>query len=139
MPESVIHARLVKAIITYAERELGSLINISVREDGVQPMRGERPPRVAGYVPDVFVTDVPTTTTLIGEAKTQQDLESEHSRRQISAFLSYLAKTPRGVFALSVPLAAGATARRLLAELNTPFASAATRTVVLDGVGSPDQ
>ena len=132
MPESATHAALVQAVILYAEREFGNLADIAVREDAVRPLRGERPPRIEGYVPDVFVTDVPTTTTLIGEAKTQQDIETDHSRQQISAFLSYLSKTPRGIFVLSVPLAASATARRLLAEINEPFAAAATRTIVLD-------
>ena len=132
MPESAAHAALVQAVILYAEREFGSLADIAVREDAVRPMRGERPPRIEGYVPDVFVTDVPTTTTLIGEAKTQQDIETDHSRRQIFAFLSHLSKTPRGIFVLSVPIAAGATARRFLGEINEPFVDAATRTVVLD-------
>ena len=132
MPESAAHASLVQAVILYAEREFGGLADIAVREDAVRPLRGERPPIIEGFVPDVFVTDVPTTMTLIGEAKTQQDIETDHSRRQISAFLSYLSKTPRGIFVLSVPLAARATARRLLAQLNEPFAGATTRTVVLN-------
>ena len=132
MPESAAHAGLVQAVIVYAETEFGDLAEFAVREDAVHPVRGERPPKIEGYVPDVFVTDVPTTKTLIGEAKTQQDIETDHSRRQISAFLSYLSKTPRGIFVLSVPLAAGATARRLLAQLNEPFAGATTRTVVLN-------
>ena len=132
MPESAAHAALVQAIILYAGREFGDLADIAVREDAVHPVRGEGPPRIESYVPDVFVTDVPTTTTLIGEAKTLQDIETDHSRRQIFAFLSYLSKTPRGIFVLSVPMAASATARRLLAEINEPFADATTRTIVLD-------
>ena len=132
MPESAAHASLVQAVILYAEREFGSLADIAIREDAVRPVRGERPPKIEGYVPDVFATDVPTTKTLIGEAKTQQDIETEHSRRQIVAFLNYLSETPRGIFVLSVPLVASATARRLVAELNEPFAGAATRTIVLD-------
>ena len=132
MPESATHAGLVQAVILYAECEFGDLADIAIREDAVRPVRGERPPKIEGYVPDVFVTDVPTTTTLIGEAKTQQDIETDHSRRQIFAFLSYLSKTPRGIFVLSVPMAAGGTARRLLAEINEPFAGAATRAIVLD-------
>lgn len=132
MPESATHAGLVQAIILYAEREFRSLADIAIREDAVRPVRGERPPKIEGYVPDVFITDVPTTTTLIGEAKTRHDVETDHSQRQIFAFLSYLSKTPRGIFVLSVPLAASATARRLLAELNEPFVGGATQTVVLD-------
>jgi hypothetical protein len=133
MPESVIHAALVQAVVAFAERELGALADIAVREDAVRPLRGERPPRIAGYVPDVYATDVPTKTTLIGEAKTKADLEREHSRRQITAFLRYLAQTSGGILVISVPLVAAVTARRLLTELKTPFASAATRTIVLNG------
>ena len=132
MPESATHAGLVQAIVRYAKREFGGLADVAVREDAVRPLRGEKPPRIEGYVPDVFITDVPNTTTLIGEAKTRQDLETDHSRRQIVAFLSYLSKTPRGIFVLSVPMVAGATAQRLLSELNEPFACAPTKTVVLD-------
>jgi hypothetical protein len=133
MPESATHASLVQAVIMFAEREFGAFVEIAVREDAVRPMRGERPPRIEGYTPDVHATDVPTTKTIVGEAKTQRDLETDHSRRQIAAFLRHLSNTPGGVFVLAVPLAAGATARRLLAELNAPFVNATTRLVVLDG------
>ena len=132
MPESSAHARLVRAIILYAEREYEGLTNLAVQEDAVRPLRGERPPKVEGYVPDVFLTNVPTTMTLIGEAKTQKDLETDHSRQQISAFLSYLSKTPQGVFVLSVPSVAVATARRLVSETSRSFPESTTRTVVLD-------
>ena len=132
MPESAAHADLVQALIRFAESELGDIANISVRDDSVRPIRGERPPMIEGYVPDVFARNVPTSVTLVGEAKTRQDLERHHSRRQISAFLSYLSNTPQGIFVLSVPPVAGATARRLLSKLNQPFLAAGTRTVVLD-------
>ena len=132
MPESDTHATLVQAVILYAEREFGSLADIAVREDSVRPLRGERPPIIEGYVPDVFVTDVPTTTTLIGEAKTQRDIETDHSRRQIFAFLRYLSNTSRGIFVLSVPLLASAMARQLLVELNEPYVGSPTRIIVLD-------
>ena len=132
MPESATHASLVQALIVYAEREFGSFAQVAVQNDAVRPLRGERPPKIEGHVPDVFVTDVPTTMTLIGEAKTQRDIDTEHSRQQIFAFLSYLSKTPQGIFVLSVPFGAGAMARRVLAQLNKDFADATTRTVVLN-------
>ena len=134
MPESATHAGLVQAIIDYMEREFGTLAEIAVREDVVLARRGERPPRVGGFVPDVYATDVPTTRTLIGEAKTQRDLETDHSRQQIEAFLSYLAQTPNGVFVLSVPLPAGATARRQVAELGMRVPESETQVIVLDGI-----
>ena len=135
MPESATHADLVTEIINYAVRELGDLNGIAVRSDAVRPVRGERPPRVGGYTPDVYATDVPTTRTLIGEAKTRADLENDHTFRQLRAFLQHLALTPDGVLVLAVPLAARATARRLVAklcqELGTP-----PRVVVLDDAAS---
>jgi hypothetical protein len=136
MPESATHAELVQALLAFAQQELGSLAELAVREDALRPLRGERPPRNHGYVPDVYATNVPTTSTLIGEAKTRADLETEHSEKQISAFLRYLAQTPSGIFVLGVPLSAGATARRLVGRLNAPFAEAQTRTVVIDGASA---
>ena len=133
MPESATHADLVQTIVRYAERRFDGLGNIAVLEDAVRPVRGERPPKIEGYVPDVFVTDVPTTITLIGEAKPQRDVETEHSRRQIAAFMNYLSKTPNGIFVLSVPLAAGPTARRVLSQVSRSFPDAGTEIIVLDG------
>ena len=104
MPESARHARLVQAIVAHAERRLGKVADILVRDDAVRPLRGERPPKLAGFMPDVYATDVPTTKTLVGEAKTRTDLETQHSRAQISAFLEYLAYTPGGLFVLAVPV-----------------------------------
>lgn len=134
MPESASHASLVAALVGFAESELGALASLAIRDDAVRPIRGERPPRVNGYVPDLYATDVPTTATLIGEAKTRADLETKHTREQITAFLVYLSQTPNGIFALSVPLTAAATARRMLSQLKAPFDDSGTRTFVLDGL-----
>ena len=118
--------------MTYAGREFGSLSELAVRDDALRPYRGERPPRIAGYTPDVFVVDVPTTMTLIGEAKTHKDVENDHTRRQLLAFLDYLSNTPNGFFVLSVPFGAGAAARRLVDEASGSFSGAGTRAVVLE-------
>jgi hypothetical protein len=134
MGETALHAGLVEALIAYAETEFGGLANLALRDDAVRPIRGERPPRINGYVPDLFATDVPTTATLIGEAKTKADLETDHTRTQIHAFLAYLSQTPNGIFVLSVPLSATATARRLLSQLKEPFPEGQTRTIVIDGI-----
>ena len=132
MTESLTHATLVRAVIAFAEREFGAIADIAVRDDSLRPIRGERPPRIEGYTPDVYATDVPTTKTLLGEAKTKADLETDHSRRQIAAFLRYLAHTPGGMFVLAVPFTVGATGRRMVAELNAPFTNSATQIVVLN-------
>lgn len=96
MPESAKHARLVRAILDFIDRDFQSLTEIAIRDDASAPFRGERPPSVGGFVPDVYATDVPTTVTVIGEAKTRPDLETLHSQTQIAAFLAYLKLTPGG-------------------------------------------
>lgn len=137
MPESATHADLVTAIIAFATHELGGPDGIVVRDDAVRPFRGERPPRIGGYTPDVYATDVPTTRTLVGEAKTCADLENDHTRRQLNAFLEHLVHTPGGTLVLAVPLAARATARRLVAEVIRELAGRPPRVVLLDGA-APD-
>ena len=113
MPESSTHVALVQSIVQFAIREFGALADIAVREDAVRPIRHEKPPRIDRYVPDVFVTDVPTTRTLIGEAKTLKDIETDHTRRQVSTFLTYLCRRPLAVSSFSASHFKGA--RRLSA------------------------
>ena len=96
-------------------------------------MRGERPPPIGGFVPDVYAIDVPTTVTIVGEAKTRRDLETAHSQAQIAAFLDFLSVTANGVFILSVPLTAGATARRIVqASHHRSRRGDTTQVIVLD-------
>jgi len=134
MAESSVHAGLVKGMVDFVGRELGDLKNIAIRDDSVQPLRGERPPRIGGFVPDLYASDVPTTRIIIGEAKTRIDLETLHSEQQISAFLEYLSKSPNGAFLLAVPLNAAATARRILGELSSALTGHPVRTIILDGI-----
>ena len=135
MPESERHARLVKAIIAHLEKRLGPTSEIMVRNDSVRPLRGERPPKLPQFIPDVYATDVPTTKTVIGEAKTARDLETDHSHRQIASFLEHLAHTPNGLFILAVPPDRKARARWLLAELAGPLEGNVPETEVIDDSG----
>lgn len=63
----------------------------------------DRPPRIEGFMPDVFASDVPETFRILGEAKTPADLESERSLRQIAVFLDHLALRQSATFYLAVP------------------------------------
>ena len=135
MPESTRHARLVKAIIFHLEKRIGTLTEIMIRDDSVRPLRGERPPRLPRFMPDVYATDVPTTKTMIGEAKTARDLETDHSHKQIASFLEHLSHTPNSLFILAVPHNRKARARWLLAELVRPLEGSVPETEVIDDSG----
>lgn len=131
MPESAQHARLVRAILARLETHLGPLANIMVRDDSLSPFRGERPPPLPRFVPDVYATDVPTTRIVVGEAKTAKDLERDRSHEQIASFLEYLTDTPGSLFILAVPLDCAPRARNLLREL-APGVGVTPATEVID-------
>ena len=134
MPESAAHARLVRTILEFINRNFAPLSEIAVRDDSSSPVRGERPPLISGFVPDVYAVNVPTTMTIIGEAKTRRDLETTHSQAQIIAFIQYLSTLSDGVFVLSVPLVAGAATRRTIEAANRVIPSPSTRIFILDGI-----
>ena len=135
MPESATHASLIEVMVDYVNREFCELDNVSLYVDSAAIKSTGMPPRIGGYVPDLFARDVPQTRILIGEAKTRRDLETERSRQQLHAFLEYLSQTPSGIFVLCVPTIARVTARVLLNSINVSFPSSETIVVVLDPSG----
>lgn len=76
-----------------------------------------RPPSIAGYRPDAFVLGGAQRTTIVGEAKTANDLDSEHSRRQLEAYIAYLSTFSDGVLVVSTQWQARRTAMSLLKRL----------------------
>lgn len=134
MSESVQHIRLVQAILAYVRREFANLTALAIFDDTAEPTRGEKPPRIYGYVPDVYAVNVPPTTTIIGEAKTRSDLETQRSRAQIAGFLDFLSVKANGVFILAVPFSAAATARTVVTTAQRGLRPSETRVVILDGI-----
>ncbi len=63
----------------------------------------DRPPMIGGFTPDLFAAEIPETFHVLGEAKTQGDLVSDRSARQISAFLDHLTLRPSSCLYLAVP------------------------------------
>lgn len=77
----------------------------------------ELPQKVNGYIPDVFASDVPFTFHIIGEAKTHGDIVSQHSKKQVRAFLDFLSVYSNSVFYLAVPVFSQPKANQLLNEI----------------------
>lgn len=75
---------------------------------------GDRPRAIEGFVPDVFAGTSPVTFTLLGEAKTQADLDTKHTRSQLEAFLRFLQWEQEPHFVMAVPILLVPTARRLV-------------------------
>ena len=76
-----------------------------------------RPPLIAGYRPDAFIAGAVNRTTIIGEAKTELDLDSVHTVLQLEAYVDYLEKQPIGVLVVSTEWRARRTAKSLVKRL----------------------
>jgi len=134
MPESSQHLRLVEALVSYIEVRYEPLKSLIIFCDLPSTVGGDRPPRCGGFAPDVYATDAPATVTVIGEAKTAEDLVTEHSRQQVQAFLEYLTYQKSGVFILAVPPFCSPTARIVVESAKRAVAlkSSQIETVILD-------
>ncbi len=117
MADSLLHLRLVRLVIEHVERVYTVSHQVAVFHDLPGLLGCDKPPRIDGFVPDVYAVDAPTSIVILGEAKTEPDLLTDHSRRQLEAFLRYLGHQERSVFLLAVPWQASATARNLMSKL----------------------
>lgn len=130
MPESSTHRDLVNRLVREVSSAMGGG-TVVCRVDGVHSL-GIAPPVLYGHRPDVFAFDL--HTRVIGEAKPPSDLESERSRRQLHAFISYVAENPSHHLVLAVHWETSVTAKGILRRLATQSPDLGTRLHVSDGV-----
>jgi hypothetical protein len=135
LSESSKHAELIQVIIRYIKREHGHLTALGILDDTARPLHAEKPSRIAGYVPDVFAFDAPMTVVIVGEAKTANDLESEHSLNQIRAYMSYLGQQHSGIFILAVPWQATRRAHTIVESLRSRTGAQSISAIILDDLG----
>lgn len=134
MPESLQHSRLVTETIAFIRTEFGDRYAVTILDDLQSAIGAEKPPRIDGFVPDVYAQDAPVTFAVIGEAKTAADLETDHTKRQLIAYLRHLELQPLGVLVLSVPWQARATASRLVKRCRKIVGSRTSKCVIVDDV-----
>ena len=65
------------------------------------------------YRPDVYAVERESRRTIIGEAKTADDIDNNHTRRQLAAYFEHLAQSPSGEIWMAVELMSGGTAHRV--------------------------
>lgn len=100
--ESAQHIRLVERLIGEIKARHAAARNLMILADH-REFGEDRPGMMGGHLPDVFARDLPESFRVIGEAKTSLDLESERSKKQISAFLDDLSVYPNASFYLAIP------------------------------------
>lgn len=134
MPESIQHVRLVEKTIEYIHVYIGVGYSFSVLHDLPASLGADKPPRIEGFVPDIYAQDTPATLTVIGEAKTANDLATAHTERQLLAFFRHLETQPRGILVIAVPWVTRAAASSLLKRCWREASCCRSEFVVVDDV-----
>ena len=103
MPESSIHNSLVIAMsnwiaINYCDGDHGSIL-VDKPENTLE----SKPPKIFGYIPDVYAKGCSICGLIVGEAKTAKDIERTHTEHQIKAYLEHCKLVDDAVFVIAVP------------------------------------
>lgn len=117
MSEGYVHTVLVQQIVEHFRAGLGAHLDLMLI-DVPGTRSSDKPPRIGRYTPDVWAKA--KREIYIGEAKTAADIDTPHTRAQLSAFLEHIALSPKGShFTLAVPAFIAAHARMLVSEITT--------------------
>ena len=117
MPESKEHSELVAVLRNYIAKNYCDGEKIRVLTDSMDIKSFTRPPSIAGYIPDAYVSLNMRGGIVIGEAKSMGDLENSHTEAQVAAFLRRCKLVEGSVFILAVPWPIERLARSFVTEL----------------------
>lgn len=134
MSESNNHIQLVEELVrwitqNYLNGDRGYLLI-----DHPESTIGRKPPKINGYVPDVFTACAPNSRTIIGEAKTALDVERPHSVEQIKAFLRYCSIQQNAIFVFATPWPMSRFAKSLLKRLQQQTNTPSVKILVIEGL-----
>jgi hypothetical protein len=114
MSETLQHTQLVSVILQWIHKKHRVTPGFLLYCDSPTILNTEKPPTVDGFYADVYAVTSPPSITVLGEAKTIPDIDSERTFRQICAFLSFLSVRPEPTFIFAIPWQARATAKNLV-------------------------
>ena len=123
-------------LVVRAARELGRRFPDCRTTVDVQGRPGDAVPLLIGnHRPDVTAHNAYGSLQCVVEVKVSvRDLESQHTVRQITAFVRYLDSFPDSLFALAVPGALADRARSILALLAESSGPSGVALAVYDGL-----
>jgi hypothetical protein len=80
------------------------LDDLCILVDDASLQSDHRPPPIGRKVPDVHIRSVGSARLLaLGEAKTAQDVDTDHTRIQLREYLAYLKHHPSPFLVIAVP------------------------------------
>ena len=132
MAESQTHIDLVSALVSFVASQYFNGESGCILVDS--PESSNRPCPISGFVPDVYANGQSSGLVFVGEAKTAGDVESRHTREQVTAFLKFCAARPGSVFLFAVPWHMTRCARMLVRNIGRSVGCDGVETIVLDGL-----
>ncbi len=99
MSQSEAHRTLVEMVTTAIEKRHQGIVAIA----DLQLSPGdELPPLIDGFRSDVYARNNQMGLIIIGEAKTDNDIDNRHTYDQITSFINYLERQKKGNLILAV-------------------------------------
>lgn len=132
MSESDAHRDLVMLVVARIESKYPGLSVVSDR----QQLPGDPvPPLIGGFRPDVYatVTLADSVSIIIAEAKTNADIRTDHSERQVLAFIRHLEQNKSGRFILAATGWGADHAKTILRFIREANQISCTALMVFDG------
>lgn len=105
---------MVEDLIEWVRQEYDQAVILA--DTSIYPCT-DRPPRIGGYVPDLYARVALPTRLVLGEAKTPLDLDNHHTKSQLVAFLGFCHLHPLSHFVMAVPWDMSARAHNMLRQV----------------------
>lgn len=119
MSESGLHRNLVQALADAIAGDPVWAKHPIVYCDIQVGMCQDLPPIIGGNRPDVYARDLATSLSIIGEAKTPDDIDNRHTFAQLASFFHHLRHQPAGELWMGVPWMSAGTAFRVCKHVRT--------------------
>src|SRR5262245_28373537 len=104
MGETANHSSLVLRLLEEMQARFAPLDDLSILVDHPSSPLAHRPRPIGRKVPDVHMRSVGSARLLaVGEAKTAQDVDTEHTRIQLIEYFQYLKHHSSSFLVLAVP------------------------------------
>ncbi|TAL38634.1 MAG: hypothetical protein EPN93_03935 [Spirochaetes bacterium] len=103
MSVSSTHTFYVKELIKWLQQGNDGGLEYFIHCDISNLNLGNQPPRIDGFIPDVYAKARFGERIIIGEAKTLMDVESRHSKNQYISYLKHCSCFASSALLLAVP------------------------------------
>jgi len=131
MAESAFHRRLVLSIRKWIIENVDEGEKIIIWTDTPENKSSSIPIRIDGFIPDVYAKIISNFKQIVGEAKTAQDIDSQHTEVQLRAFLRYC-NNNYSLFLFAVPWDLIRYAKTFIDYLKIDLGVESVKTIILE-------